>query len=54
MNMSKVRAGISRVVTPNKCDGCDALVTDNSLTLYHKKWLCAYCFPKAQRGLIKV
>lgn len=36
-------------LTPNICDDCGALCSDNSLTYCHKKWLCLNCFQKAQK-----
>ena len=38
-----------RRITPNICDDCGALCSDNSLTYCHKKWLCINCFQKAQK-----
>lgn len=42
----------SRIVTPNNCSECGVLVSDNSLTLWHNKWLCYNCFDKAKKGLL--
>lgn len=38
-----------RRITPNICDACGALLSDNALTYCHKKWLCTNCFQKEQK-----
>ena len=39
-----------KIITPNICDGCGRLLSDNSLTYCHKKWLCDECFQKEQKS----